>query len=122
MTHFQDFTRDNGAPITVEFEFSSGSETTYSPASGACGGDGCYVNIIKAWPNTKRHDGLCRRWLDASSGQGRIAATKAGVLALVISFFEWFSYPNDVERERMEEWLIEHHVDDYQDEPEDWRL
>ncbi len=39
-TYSQNFSRDDGSPITVEYEVEgSFSPTTYSPHSGACGGD-----------------------------------------------------------------------------------
>jgi hypothetical protein len=60
MTYFQKFTKDDGTPIEVEYSFSPGSETTYSPAYGACGGDACEVEIIESWPEQRRS--MTRWW------------------------------------------------------------
>lgn len=49
MTHYQDFTRDDGTVCTVEFSFKEGSGPSYSPYSGADGGDGCEVGIVQAF-------------------------------------------------------------------------
>src|ERR1700733_8287091 len=57
-TFFQDFKRDNGDPVTVEYSYSVGSETTYSPHSGACGGDPCEVEITAWWPNVQEYHDL----------------------------------------------------------------
>ena len=48
-TYFEDFDRDDGSRVTVEYSFAGGSETSYSPLSGASGGDPCEVAIVKAW-------------------------------------------------------------------------
>jgi len=53
-TYFQDFNREDGTSITVEYSFSPGSPTTYSPMIGACGGDACDVEIIKAFTDTEK--------------------------------------------------------------------
>lgn len=50
MTHFHDFTRPDGTPITVEYEVSGrNSPTTYSPIYGADGGDAAEFDILRAW-------------------------------------------------------------------------
>jgi hypothetical protein len=48
-THFQEFRRDSGATVTVEYSYSPGSETSYSPHSGASGGDPAEVEIVAAF-------------------------------------------------------------------------
>lgn len=47
-TYYEDFFRDDGSQVLVEFGFRAGSPATYSPNGGADGGDGCEVTIIKA--------------------------------------------------------------------------
>jgi hypothetical protein len=114
-TFFQDFKLDNGAPITVEYGYAVGSETTYSPMSGACGGDPCEISILSAWPNTPDFNELCRRFNDLdwkSTGLTPIERLRRFILRMRIKFAEWRCQPSDAERERMEEWLIEHHVDE----------
>lgn len=50
MTHFQDFKRDDGTEITVEYQVEGrNSPTTYSPMYGADGGDAAEFIILKAW-------------------------------------------------------------------------
>jgi hypothetical protein len=49
MTYFRDFKRGDGTEVTVEYRFSAGSPTTYSPATGADGGDADEVEIVKAF-------------------------------------------------------------------------
>jgi len=48
-TTFHDFKRADGSEVTVEYGFYGGSETTYSPHSGACGGDAAEVEIVTAF-------------------------------------------------------------------------
>lgn len=48
-TYFQDFIRTSGEVITVEYTYTAGSDTTYSPLYGADGGDGAEIEILKAW-------------------------------------------------------------------------
>jgi len=48
-TTFHDYRRPDGTVITVEYGFDGGSPTTYSPHSGACGGDGAEVTIVTAF-------------------------------------------------------------------------
>lgn len=45
-TFFHDFKRPDGTVVTVEYVYSGGSLTTYSPHSGACGGDAPEVEIV----------------------------------------------------------------------------
>jgi len=48
-TTFHEYTRPNGDVITVEYGFEGGSPATYSPHSGACGGDDAEVTIVTAF-------------------------------------------------------------------------
>lgn len=49
MTYLHNFKREDGSEITVEYTFSGGSETTYSPRYGADGGDCAECCIVKAF-------------------------------------------------------------------------
>lgn len=52
-THFYEFARDDGTVVTVEYGVrGSYSPTTYSPHSGAYGGDVPEFEIIKAFSDT----------------------------------------------------------------------
>lgn len=48
-TTFHDFKRADGTEVSVEYGFDGGSATTYSPHSGACGGDAAEVTIVTAF-------------------------------------------------------------------------
>lgn len=119
-TSFQDFTRDNGDPVTVEYSFRPGSDPTYSPMYGAEGGDPAEVEIIKVWPNTPSFDALCGRRNALVWAQTRSLRQSLVLLGLTVSirFAERRCRPTGAELERFETWLIEHHV--Y--EPDDWEF
>jgi hypothetical protein len=121
-TYFQKFTKDDGTPIEVEYSFASGSETTYSPAYGACGGDACEVEILKSWPHNEEYDALVGRQMELESS-GPYGA-KISVIALqmqpevrneleeldrLIETADKTAELSDAERERMEAWICEHH-------------
>lgn len=114
-THFQDFKLDDGSPITVEYTYGAGSETTYSPMFGACGGDGCEVSILKAWPNAPAYERLAGRRNDLTFLNSRPIRRRPWhwiPLAIVSARMRWQEFwcqPTDAQRERMEDWLIEHH-------------
>lgn len=120
---YQDFTKDDGLPVTVEYTFNAGSETTYSPASGAHGGDPCEVTIVRSWPNTPEHDDLCARRNALSEAQQRnpfrVDDDERQVLWEMnndIERDEARAELTDAERDRMEAWLCEHHVDEPDDD------
>jgi len=122
-TFFQDFTRDNGLPITVEYAVDgSYSSTTYSPMHGADGGDFPEFSIIKAWPRTPTSEWLAGVSLRLMSGNNRTpfgwkvaAALRYPVDLLARAYERWLANLTDAERERMEAWIAEHYVD----EPDD---
>lgn len=120
-TFFHDFQKDNGMPVTVEFGFSAGSLTTYSPRFGADGGDPAEATILKVWPNNPDYDRLFRELWDWEkkdirflSGQDRdtIAELRERVEAEDAK-----ATLTDAERDRMESWLAENFVDDSEPEP-----
>ena len=131
-TFFQDFVKDNGQPVTVEFSYSGGSETTYSPHSGASGGDGCEVMIVSVMPNTPEYEALCRRSLDLSHGTPGTAhdgpihpgligpETRAELVDLdeQIEAAKSAVALTDAENERMCDWIAEHHIDEPDDDME----
>ena len=55
-TTFHDYKRPDGTVITVEYGYDGGSPTTYSPLSGACGGDGAEVTIVTAFDEANDKD------------------------------------------------------------------
>jgi hypothetical protein len=124
-TYFQNFTRGNGQPITVEYSFAPGSETTYSPANGACGGDGCEVEIIASWPNTKAFDIACKRRNDLAWSKWPLWRwpfnwIELHAVNLVIWGYERTARLATAERESFEAWIAEHHVYEDPYEPEDY--
>lgn len=107
-TFFQDFTRDNGDPITVEYEV-----------------DGSY--ILSAWPNTEAYNELHRRKReieDRGLGKGiRYFLVAEGPdeelreIEEEIAAADKACQLTEAERERMEAWIAEHYVEEYDDEP-----
>jgi len=118
-TYFQDFTKDDDTPITVEYSFSPGSETTYSPAYGACGGDACEVEIISSWPRSEEYERLVERKMNLETtpfGKPRSLALmgaddlhQLNDLEAAIAKGDKAAELTDAERERMEAWICEHH-------------
>lgn len=117
-TYFQDFTRDNGLLITVEYS-ARGGEPHHDHPGHICdgGGSGPDICILSSWPNTKafditfeRQDELIRsawplwrwpfNWLELHA------------VNLIIWGYERSARLTDAEREWMEEWLIEHYVEE----------
>jgi len=126
-TFTQDFKRDDGTPVTVEYGVEgSYSPTTYSPHSGACGGDAPEFSILKCWPNTPEHEALNRELmqLDLYDKQGASISSlvvmagdegrqgRIEELKREIEQDEERVVLTDAERERMESWLAEHYVED----------
>ncbi len=122
-SYFHDFTRNDGSPVTVEYEIEgSYSPTTYSPHSGADGGDAPTFTIIGCWPNTPEYDALTderakiinptTQWrprdplLMQPEERERIAE-----LDDLIADADRACALTDAERERMEDWLAEHYFE-----------
>lgn len=130
-TYFQDFTRDDGSPVTVEYSVvGSYSPTTYSPINGAVGGDAPEISIVKCWPNTPEYNAIVREldYLETTSKQGksiRELCMMAGdedrqervhELGQAVAEDEERARLTDAERERMEAWLFEHYVEESDDD------
>lgn len=116
-TFFQDFNRDNGNPITVEYSYSPGGETDYSPAFGASGGDPCEVTIVSSWPNTPAYERLSGilfdlRWSRHKFKWWQLPAV--WVADKIVGATQWVwglrARLTTSERERMEGWIAERHV------------
>lgn len=116
-THFHDFVRDNGLPITVEYGVGSQGEPNFDYPGHVCDGGGSApeIFILKAWPDTAWHNRLAG--IDLWS-MTRPNVTRAGawfarqitapVRGLMTLDEWWRASLTDAERERMEDWLIEH--------------
>lgn len=127
-TFFQDFSRDNGFPITVEYGVEgSYSPDTYSPRYGADGGDVPEFSILDSWPNTPAFEELHRRRnqltfllpRDASPARRLGALIAVPFLNLRIWWAKRAARLTDAEYERMSEWLAENYVEEPY-EPEDY--
>lgn len=111
-TFFQDFERDDGTPITVEYGVEgSYSPTTYSPMHGASGGDFPEFTILKAWPRSAEYDALAKQWL-ALLNDGPEARANIETAMAALEFTDKLTA---AETERMEAYLAEH----YEEEPFD---
>lgn len=122
-TYFENFARNDGSLVTVEYSYSPGSETTYSPMYGASGGDGCEVEIISSWPDTAVFERLCGlqnglTWPTPTIFQRPGIWIGLLPIKLAIWFLQWRSRLSDDERERMEASIAEHHV--YEPAEEDY--
>lgn len=121
-TFYQDFTKDDGRKVTVEYSYRGDSPTTYSPHSGAVGGDGCEVEIVEVFPNTPEFDDLCRQHLRLEDHPGLVLSNEQrDLLRELEADMERAREAvalTDAEDERICSWIAEHHVDeDYDDEP-----
>lgn len=125
------FTQDikhptTGAPITFEYSVDgSYSPTTYSPYSGACGGDAPEFCILKAWPNTAEYNDLYRRRQELTTDSyGRElsvisismlseeAREKLDELDKAIEAADAACTLTDDEAEQLVDWLCEHYVEE----------
>ena len=125
------FTQDikhptTGKPITFEYSVDgSYSPTTYSPHSGACGGDAPEFCILKVWPNDDEYNLLHdRRQQLTTDNYGR----KLGVISIsmmdpdereqldeidrAIEAADTACTLTDAESEQLVDWLCEHYVEE----------
>lgn len=129
------FTQDikhptTGAPITFEYSVDgSYSPTTYSPHSGACGGDAPEFCILKVWPNSDEYNLLHdRRQQLTTDNYGR----ELGVISIsmmdadareeldeidkAIEAADAACTLTDAESEQLVDWLCEHYVEEPYDD------
>jgi hypothetical protein len=100
-TIFETMMRDNGLEVTVEYE--------YGPRGG----------IIDVWPNTRAYDRISAIALWKFAGSWSVQRAIGKCACAVQWVICWWSCRLTVyERERMEAWIDEHRIEDYQDEPE----
>lgn len=113
-TYFQDFVRDNGLPITVEYGVGgSYSPTTYSPMYGADGGDFPEFVILKAWPRTLGHERIAKLANNLWSRRSPLERAAHATVCAVLRIDEWLRCRlTTAEHERMEAWLAENYVDE----------
>lgn len=122
VTHFHDFTRDNGLPITVEYS-ATGGEPDFDYPGHICDGGGCgpEIVILKAWPNTPWHNRLAGIAMAVRWPQGRALTPAgwrlAGILSLpvraIMRLDEWWRASlTTTEDERMCAYLAEHYVEE----------
>jgi hypothetical protein len=123
-THFQDFVRDNGQPVTVEWRVASEGESNFDHPGHICdgGGSGPIIEIVDVWPNTPRHERLTRLEMNILLACGRNTWTR--LLGIILAAPVHFAAAVDTWRhatlteaecEAAEMWLCEH----YEPEPYD---
>jgi hypothetical protein len=118
-TYFQDFKRDNGLPVTVEYS-ATGGEPDFDFPGHICdgGGSGPEIVILRAWPATEGHNRLASialgLWLNRATRFGaRIGRLAALPFHGLMRLDEWWRASLTItERERMEAWLAEHYVEE----------
>ncbi|MGY4222708.1 hypothetical protein ACVMIH_000069 [Bradyrhizobium sp. USDA 4503] len=122
-TYYQDFVKDDGTHVTVEYTYKPGSDTTYSPMNGACGGDPCEVSVGDSWPRSDEYDRFHGRLtaLEAVEMGFRSAHwyEEKAELEAKIAEGDKLAELSDAERLRMENWLIENHKydpEEYEDQ------
>lgn len=123
-TFFQDFKRDDGSPVTVEYSAIDGEPYADLPGH-ICdgGGSGPDAEIITAWPNTEEYNDLHSRrqelTLDSYGRQlGPIGVSmmspelreELDEIDKAIERFDEACRLTDAERKRMTDWIIERHV------------
>lgn len=128
-TFFQDFSKDDGQPVTVEYSVDgSYTPTTYSPMYGADGGDCPEFCIVSSWPNSEEYNELFSRrkaiedswhgksimWLIGFSSSD--TADELQEINDRLAVLEERAELTDAERDRMLDWVAEHYVEDYSDE------
>lgn len=124
-TFFEDFARDDGSLVTVEYSARSG-EPNFDHPGHICdgGGSGPEICIVDAWPGTAVYERLCGWKLDLEWPRSTWLQRPAFCMALfVINIAIWILKRrirlSCDERERMESVIAEHHVEDPY-EPEDY--
>lgn len=116
-TYFQDFKRDNGLPVTVEYS-ASGGEPDFDHPGHICdgGGSGPEIVILKAWPNTPWHNRLAglemKIWL-ARARFGFMALPLRRALNILMRLDEWWRASlTDAECQRFEVYLAENYLEE----------
>lgn len=129
------FTQDishptTGKPITFEYSVDgSYSPTTYSPYSGADGGDAPEFCILKVWPNDAEYNRLHEErqalTTDAYGRElgvisitmlGEEAREKLDEIDKAIEAADAACTLTDAEREQLVDWLCEHYVEEPDDD------
>lgn len=122
-TYFQDFVRDNGLPIVVEYS-ASGGEPDFDYPGHICDGGGCgpEIVILRAWPDTPFHNRLAGISVRLMIGNNRtwigwkVAAALRRPVELLMRTDEWLRASlTPAEDERMVAWLAEHYEEDFGD-------
>ena len=116
-TFFDNFTKDDGASVTVEYSVSgSYVAPSYSPMSGADSGDVPEFTVVSAWPATDRyHDMLGKRyWLWQMRRPWNYPWTTIRIVITSINIWleERAARLTEAEEERFLDWAAEHHVEE----------
>lgn len=96
LTFYQDFLRDDGSPVTVEYSIREL-------------GGGCEINIVDAMPNTPEFEALCGQSLEFCRESGNWAPDSNPFDAEIKVAKAAIELTAD-ECDRMVAWLAEHHA------------
>lgn len=114
ITYFQDFIRDNGLPVTVEYS-ATGGEPDFNFPGHICdgGGSGPEIVILQAWPNTPWHHWLAGAELDLWRSRRVWTPALSWLLKRLSRLDEWWRASlTQAELDRFTDWLAEHYVDE----------
>jgi len=118
-TYFQNFKRDDGLPVTVEYRIESEGEPDADLPGHICdgGGSGPVMMIVDAWPNDDAFEELAVRWSERNTarwhGRRTLPLAWNGLCKWALEArMTWAQFRRarltPAERERMEAWLAEH--------------
>jgi hypothetical protein len=111
-TYFQNFTRDNGLPVTVEYS-ATGGEPDFDYPGHICdgGGSGPEIVILKSWPDTPWHNRLAA--IEMQFSLRKNLRLLAWPIKALIRLDEWWRATlTHSEDQRFTDWLIEHYVEE----------
>lgn len=116
-TYFHNFEIDTGKKVTVEYS-ATGGESNFDHPGHICdgGGSGPQIVVLDAFPNDDAYEDLCKRrsartWKKKKPTRWDHVAAEALRLRMVWACWRRATL-SALERERIEDFLAEHHVEE----------